>query len=401
MVDQVNSSPTAASPPFNQFSRPPPNMAAAVSLLSPMLGGHSQISQERPDLPRPYKCPLCEKAFHRLEHQTRHIRTHTGEKPHACSFPNCSKRFSRSDELTRHSRIHNNPSRGKNSRAPHLSAASGLSESAVMNGRGSMMPPPSRDAIRSTPTSHTASPDISPPGSFSPFSHHLPPPPGVYSIHDNRMGPRDINMLATAAHHAERHDRYSVSAPQARIPFGHHSTYSHRSPFPGPGRLPPLAPFTHSPSMSRTHSVEYSDADGRPMKRSRPNSPRLQSPSSTAPTSPTHSHDSLSPAPEDTPSATPAPSPRVPFVNSDVHLPGIRDLSLGHVPALAPMEPFAGGRSLSSQPSRPGHSLLNVMLQQEGPQRPVPTPQAPKMAVRDILNPGYEGTTRTTSWGRR
>jgi zinc-finger protein CreA/MIG len=326
---------------------------------------NGQPAEASNELPRPYKCPLCEKAFHRLEHQTRHIRTHTGEKPHACQFPGCSKKFSRSDELTRHSRIHNNP----NSRRGHKS---GIQHSAGYHSDALMPPPQGPKSIRSAPPSGLASPNVSPPHSFSGYSL---PPSGLNPY--GRTAPAahgmDISMLAKAAHQVERETL--MAPPSHHLSARHHPYYSR-------GSASSLSAYHMSRGHDDHHDDHYSHSY-RHAKRSRPNSPN-----STAPSSPTFSSDSLSPTPDHTPLATPAHSPRLrPYTH--IELPPFRQLSLQHhtTPALAPLEPQTEPKFTTPTPPRTtGMSLSDIMSRPDGSQRKLPVP-VPKLAVHDLLGP--------------
>ncbi|KAK9239213.1 hypothetical protein V1525DRAFT_398855 [Lipomyces kononenkoae] len=361
------STPGSRSPvPFASAPAPLPTAAALDNMAT--LHAQPPAAPHHPpaELPRPYKCPMCDKAFHRLEHQTRHIRTHTGEKPHACTFPGCQKRFSRSDELTRHSRIHTNanPRRSyKGVQPSSSSAAAAAAAASTAAGQSSGDESSVAAAVKfskSAPTSKATSPNVSPPHVHSQFQ---PARAGTASGYSSGTStptsaplplPFDMHMLATAAsqqlerensaHSARSRSSLSILSAASNHHHHHHHHHPHRSAFAA--GLAPLTPFNAAPTSSSSSS-STSTAVARPhdddmfvprySKRSRPNSPV-----STAPSSPAFSA-SDSPTPDHTPLVTPAHSPRLHPRELEalqgVQLPSIRSLSLRHMPPpLMPLE---------------------------------------------------------------
>lgn len=76
-------------------------------VLCPVCGTHVSASALKLHVKaheKTFKCSICAKSFGLKSNLTRHMRTHSGAKPHGCAI--CGKRFSQKGNLNAHLRRH-------------------------------------------------------------------------------------------------------------------------------------------------------------------------------------------------------------------------------------------------------------------------------------------------------
>jgi len=105
--------PTASVPPPSPVETSPTlslqaGAQALTSLITPKVGTVGARRKRLIKGPNGYLCiqPGCGETLKTRFSLKRHMKKHTGEKPHGCPFPNCTKRFPESSTLKRHIRIH-------------------------------------------------------------------------------------------------------------------------------------------------------------------------------------------------------------------------------------------------------------------------------------------------------